>query len=109
MPPEVVVNARTRILIKTKTLTVSYTVDGVAKTKNDSAVAMPSDAWAPVFKQLKDKIRLRQYSPKTLKIYRVWIEQFKETISNFKTSVHTHQHSASNCNDDGEGGGSEGG
>jgi len=47
---------------------------------NDSAVAMPSDAWAPVFKQLKDEIRLRQYSPKTLKTYRVWIEQFKEYL-----------------------------
>jgi hypothetical protein len=33
VPPEVVVNAGTPHLIKTKTLTVNYTVDGIARTK----------------------------------------------------------------------------
>jgi len=33
--------------------------------------------WEVVFRQLKEEIRLRQYSPKTLTTYRGWSEQFR--------------------------------
>lgn len=39
------------------------------------------DLWAPVFQQLKEEIRIRQYSPKTLKTYRVWIGQFEKFLA----------------------------
>ncbi len=39
------------------------------------------DLWVPVFQQLKEEIRIRQYSPKTLKTYRIWIEQFRKFLN----------------------------
>lgn len=36
--------------------------------------------WDEVFRLLKEEIRLRQYSPKTLKTYRGWAEQFREFL-----------------------------
>ena len=39
------------------------------------------DWWLPVFQQLKEEINIRQYSTKTLKTYRIWIEQFKKYLN----------------------------
>lgn len=38
--------------------------------------------WDEVFARLKEEIRLRQYSPKTLKTYRGWSEQFQMFLGN---------------------------
>ena len=38
--------------------------------------AQPEDAWDHVALRLKEEVRLRQYSDKTLKTYRSWISQF---------------------------------
>lgn len=40
----------------------------------------PATGWEGVFRQLKEEIRLRQYSPKTLKTYRGWTDQFREFL-----------------------------
>lgn len=42
-----------------------------------ATVGQPSLDWDGVFLMLKEEIRLRQYSPKTLKTYRGWAEQFR--------------------------------
>ncbi len=34
-------------------------------------------SWVPVYKQLENEIKLRHYSPKTLKAYRSWTRQFQ--------------------------------
>lgn len=36
--------------------------------------------WDTVFRRLKEEIRVRQYSPKTLATYRTWIEQFRKYL-----------------------------
>ncbi|MBU1694856.1 MAG: integron integrase [Verrucomicrobia bacterium] len=36
--------------------------------------------WDTVFRKLKEEIRVRQYSPKTLATYRIWIEQFRKFL-----------------------------
>ena len=40
-------------------------------------MSQPSSDWDAIFLRLKEEIRLRQYSPKTLKTYRGWAEQFQ--------------------------------
>ena len=40
----------------------------------------PEDAWEGVARSLKEEIRLRQYSDKTLRTYRTWIRQFGEYL-----------------------------
>ncbi len=40
----------------------------------------PVDAWDEIARKLKEEIRLRQYSDKTLKCYRSWIGQFGEFL-----------------------------
>lgn len=42
--------------------------------------SQPVDAWDDVARRLKEEIRLRQYSDKTLKTYRSWISQFGEFL-----------------------------
>ncbi|MDA3872507.1 MAG: phage integrase N-terminal SAM-like domain-containing protein, partial [Kiritimatiellae bacterium] len=42
--------------------------------------SQPVDAWDEVARRLKEEIRLRQYSDKTLKTYRSWISQFGEFL-----------------------------
>lgn len=37
----------------------------------------PADAWEDLYRQLKEQIRVRQYSPKTLGTYRTWTRQFQ--------------------------------
>ncbi len=39
-----------------------------------------SSLWDAVYRDLKNEIRVRQYSPKTLSTYRIWIEQFQKYI-----------------------------
>jgi len=39
--------------------------------------SFPEDAWNSIYQQLKEEIRIRQYSPKTLAAYRIWTEQFQ--------------------------------
>lgn len=41
-----------------------------------------SPAWDAVYLDLKNEIRVRQYSPKTLATYRIWIEQFQRFCKN---------------------------
>lgn len=40
----------------------------------------PVANWEEVFRRLKEEIRLRQYSPKTWKTYRIWADQFREFL-----------------------------
>ena len=40
--------------------------------------------WDAVLKKLKEEIRLRQYSPKTLQTYRSWIAQFQSFVKSKK-------------------------
>jgi integron integrase len=54
--------------------------EGGARTptiQQTAPVSQPSSGWDGVFLLLKEEIRLRQYSPKTLKTYRGWAEQFR--------------------------------
>lgn len=43
----------------------------------DGVEVASTHAWDALFAKLKDEIRLRQYSPKTLSAYRIWTEQFR--------------------------------
>jgi len=47
--------------------------------------AEPEDAWDGVARRLKEEVRLRQYSDKTLRTYRTWIRQFGAYLE-FKTT-----------------------
>lgn len=49
-------------------------------TREPETVNQPLNSWEVVVRQLKEEIRLRQYSPKTLKTYRGWAEQFREFL-----------------------------
>lgn len=42
--------------------------------------AAADDAWADVYRRLKEAIKIRQYSPKTLATYRIWTEQFQKYL-----------------------------
>lgn len=44
-----------------------------------SSVAVP-DPWEDLFTRLKEEIRIRQYSPKTLQTYRSWTAHFKKFL-----------------------------
>lgn len=48
----------------------------------------PAD-WDIVFRRLKEEIRLRQYSPKTWKTYRIWTEQFRQFLGGKQPEVVT--------------------
>ena len=41
-----------------------------------------TDAWDELYRKLKEEIRTRQYSPKTLATYRLWTEQFQKFVKN---------------------------
>lgn len=47
---------------------------------SDNGEAHTEDAWDLVYKKLKEEIRTRQYSPKTLATYRIWTEQFQKYL-----------------------------
>jgi integron integrase len=53
----------------------------------------PEDAWDEVARKLKDEIRVRQYSDKTLKCYRSWIGQFG-TFLEFKSPAEVNAEDA---------------
>lgn len=38
-------------------------------------------AWVDIYRQLKEAIKVRQYSPKTLATYRVWVEHFQHYLA----------------------------
>ncbi len=42
-----------------------------------TAAGVSPEGWDRIFRQLKEEIRLRQYSPKTLQTYRGWTNQFR--------------------------------
>lgn len=44
--------------------------------------AAVTDEWVGVYKRLKEAIRVRQYSSKTLATYRIWTEQFQRFLGN---------------------------
>ncbi len=41
---------------------------------------LPEQAWDEVYRKLKNEIKVRQYSPKTLAAYRIWTEQFQRFL-----------------------------
>jgi hypothetical protein len=45
------------------------------------AVVVILDPWEDLFIRLKEEIRIRQYSPKTLQTYRSWTEHFKKYVA----------------------------
>ena len=51
-------------------------IDDIIARKKDSGVLTNSD-WVPVYNGLVSEIKLRHYSPKTLKSYRSWIRHFQ--------------------------------
>ena len=50
--------------------------DGKLATKKDG-LKLTNANWAPVYDGLISEIKLRHYSPKTLKSYRSWVRQFQ--------------------------------
>jgi integron integrase len=54
--------------LKNKKYKISRKKEGLTSTKAD---------WRPVYNDLDTEIRLRHYSPKTLKSYRGWVRQFQ--------------------------------
>jgi integron integrase len=55
--------------------TPAYSSGGVKKTDNE--VAKTGSSWVFVFDTLNSEIKIRHYSPKTLKSYRGWTRQFQ--------------------------------
>ena len=51
----------------------------------------PNAPWENCLKQLKDEVRLRQYSPKTYKCYAGWIGQFQAFLDNRDPSTLTSE------------------
>ena len=60
--------------------------------KNWPAGARGHDPWIDVFTRLKEEIRIRQYSPKTLATYRSWILGFKTFVGETKPDEVTSEH-----------------
>jgi integron integrase len=60
--------------------------------------------WADCYRRLKEEIRVRQYSPKTLSTYRIWTEQFQRFLKDkppadltSEDAVHYLTHLATDC------------
>ncbi len=48
----------------------------------DAAAAPDQKQWADVYKKISNEIRVRHYSPKTLKAYSAWTRKFQQYIKN---------------------------
>lgn len=60
-------------------------LDGVKEEASEflSLDAIPvQDEWGTVYSKLSDEIRVRHYSPKTLKAYIKWVEKFRRFVRN---------------------------
>ncbi len=62
-------------------------------------------SWADCYRRLKEEIRVRQYSPKTLSTYRIWTEQFQRFLKDkppadltSEDAVRYLTHLATDCN-----------
>jgi integron integrase len=67
-------------------LTVRKGVDNASEVKEDTNIILNPDKtplmdpWETVYSRLRDEIRIRHYSPKTLKAYANWVGKFRRFV-----------------------------
>ena len=75
-----VVDAKNKVTQKTITH-ISTQLSGTPQAKplsvQQNSPETSGQSWLPVYRQLENEIKLRHYSPKTLKAYRTWTRQFQ--------------------------------
>ena len=54
--------------------------NGPSTQRQATETTSPESAWDSIYRQLKEAIKVRQYSPKTLSAYRIWTAQFQKFI-----------------------------
>ncbi len=81
--------------------TPSMVREGTSKHDDQQASNL---TWADCYRRLKEEIRVRQYSPKTLSTYRIWTEQFQRFLKDkppadltSEDAVHYLTHLATDC------------
>ena len=80
-----VVEANIKVAQKTATpISTQYSSTPQSKpvTVQQSSPETSGQSWESVYKQLENEIKLRHYSPKTLKAYRTWARQFQGYTKN---------------------------